>query len=394
MNLKQFSILIVLVIVLGGAALMVQHRRENSWSNSSAVAGKKLLGDFQVNAVAQIRIQQGADELNLVKTNDLWRVAECDNYPADFSRISQFLLKLRDLKIVQAEQVGASQWPRLDLAAGAKTNPATVVEFRGDDEKLIRTLWLGKNHLHENNSSSAENSGDQGWPDGRYVMTSTNSDTVDVISDTLSEAVPQAAQWLDKTFFKVEKPETISVTFPQATNSWELTRTNMSANWKLADAKPGEKLDATKSSELSDALASPNLTDVVPNPKAAQTGLDQPKKIEIKTFDGFDYLLKIGDETNDNYYLTVNVTGSFPKTRTPGKNEKPADNIKLDKEFQTQLQTREAKLAQEQKFEHWVYLVPTWTINPLLKERSQLLIKKKVEPKAESKQAKMIAPKK
>ncbi|MGH7977451.1 MAG: DUF4340 domain-containing protein [Limisphaerales bacterium] len=382
MNLKQFSILIVLVIVLGGAALMIQHRRENSWNNSNTVAGKKLLGDFQVNDVAQIQIQQGADKLNLVKTNDLWHVAECGNYPADFSKISQFLLKLRDLKIVQTEQVGASQWPRLDLSASAKTNSATVVEFRGGDGKLLHTLWLGKNHTHESSGASpGENPADQSWPDGRYILTSTNSDTVAVISDALSEAVPQADQWLDKTFFKVEKPETVSVIFPQATNSWELTRTNESSDWELVNAKTGEKLDATKSSELSDALTSPNFTDVVPNPKAAQTGLDKPRKIEIKTFDGFDYSLKIGNETNDNYYLTIAVSGLFPKTRTSGKNEKPAEKEKLDKTFQAQLQTREAKLAQEQKLDHWVYLTPTWTINPLLKERSQLLVEKKTEPK-------------
>jgi hypothetical protein len=381
MNAKQFAILIALVVVLGGAALVLHHRQTSSWSDTGTTAGKKLLGDFPVNDVARIQIQQGTNDLNLVKTNDIWCVRERGDYPANFSQISQFLLKLRGLKIVQTEQVGLTQRPRLDLAPpGPETNSATLVAFRDDNGKPIRTLWLGKNHLHES-STPSPNGMDESWPDGRYVLTSSNSETVAVISDALSEVNPQSDQWLDKTFFKVQNPKTISVTFPQATNSWALTRTNESASWELADAKPGEQLDSAKSGELTDALSSPSFNDVAPDAKPAQTGLDKPKIIEIKTFGDFDYRLKIGNETNDNYYMTVAVTGSFPKARTPGKNEKPAEKEKLDKAFQAKLKQEEDKLQQESSLEQWVYLVPNWTINPLLKERSQLLVEKKAEPK-------------
>ena len=74
--------------------------------------GQKLLGDFQVNDVAQIRMQHGTDAVNLMQTNGMWCVQERGGYPADFSQISRLLLKLRDLKIVQTEQVGPSQWAR------------------------------------------------------------------------------------------------------------------------------------------------------------------------------------------------------------------------------------------------------------------------------------------
>jgi len=71
----------------------------------------------------------------------------------------------------------------------------------------------------------------------------------------------------------------------------------------------------------------------------------------------------------------------LPKERTPGKDEKPEEKEKLDKEFKEQQAKLAEKLKQEKNFEKWTYLVSTWTLEPLLKDRSQLLVEKKPEPK-------------
>src|SRR5271165_6047642 len=103
MNRKQFGILLVLLIVLGGAGWLVEQSRERAAGAGEQGIGQKLMGDaFPVNDVAVISIKQGTNELNLAKKDDLWRVRERSDYPANFSQISEFLLKLRDLKIVQS----------------------------------------------------------------------------------------------------------------------------------------------------------------------------------------------------------------------------------------------------------------------------------------------------
>ncbi|NOS70549.1 MAG: hypothetical protein HOP33_11535, partial [Verrucomicrobia bacterium] len=107
MNSKQFGILLVLVVLLGGAGLMIYNKRGDSWSGGSATTGQKLLGAFQINDVTQIAIKQHGNELNLAKKDDLWRVRERGDYLADFGDISKLLLKLRDLKAVQTEKIGA-----------------------------------------------------------------------------------------------------------------------------------------------------------------------------------------------------------------------------------------------------------------------------------------------
>ena len=88
MNLKQLGILLAVVLVIGGMGLAIHNHQKSSWTGGGAEVGKKLLGDkFPFNDVAHISIKHGTNELNLVKKDDLWRVRERANYPANFSQI-------------------------------------------------------------------------------------------------------------------------------------------------------------------------------------------------------------------------------------------------------------------------------------------------------------------
>ena len=92
--------------------------------------------------------------------------------------------------------------------------------------------------------------------------------------------------------------------------------------------------------------------------------------------------------------MMVAVTAQIPKERTPGKDEKPEDKARLDKEFKDKQKKLEDKLSQEKAYEKWVYLVSNWTVDSLLKDRAQLLVEKKEEPKKEEKPAAADASKK
>ena len=61
---------------------------------------------------------------------------------------------------------------------------------------------------------------------------------------------------------------------------------------------------------------------------------------------------------------------------------------KLDKAFEAHKQQMEAKLKQEQSLGKWTYLVSSWTVQPLLKKRSELLAQPKPEKKPEISSAK------
>jgi hypothetical protein len=400
MNLKQLGILIAIVIVVGGAGLVLHNRQQSTWSGGGADVGKKLLGDFPFNDVAHIEIRHGTNEMNLVKKADFWRVRERGDYPANFSQISEFLLKARDLKIVQVEEIGPSQLARMELAQGQGTNSAVVVELKDQGENLIRTLLLGKKHMKKSPSPSPAE-GEEGFPDGRYVVVGTNAQSVALISDPLDNVDAAPDQWLNKDFIKVEKGKSIEVVFPIATNSWKLTRETEAGDWKLANTNAGEELDSSKAAGVTSPFSSPSFTGVLPGARLDESGTNKPTVVKIGTFDNFDYTITVGAKTNDDYLVTVAVAAQPPKDRVPGKDEKPEDKARLDKEFKDAQAKMAEKLKQEQGYQNWTYLVPGWVVDPVLKERAELLAEKKTEPKttsdtsekpAETKEMPAIAP--
>src|SRR5438552_2761081 len=387
MNRKQFVILLVLGAVIGALGFFVSRRNAASYQSSGeGGAGKKLLPDLPINDVARIAIKQGTNELNLARQDDNWTVRERYGYPANFQEICDLLRKMWDLKIVQTEQIGPSQLARLELTESAGTNSGTLLEFKDKSDKTIKAVMLGKKHTRKSANASPFG-GSDGWPDGRYVLVLNGPKDVAVVSDALSEVEIKPDRWLNKDFFKVEKLKAISVTHTNATNSWKLARETENGPLTLADAKPGEQLDTGKSAPAGNALSFPSFTDVVsPEAKPEETGMNSPVVAKLETFDGFSYTVKTAGKTNEeNYYLNLNVSADLPKDRTPGKDEKPEDKEKLDKEFKEKTTKLEEKLKQEKAFEKWTYLVSKWTVDPLLKERKDLLAEKKEEPKKEEK---------
>jgi hypothetical protein len=181
---------------------------------------------------------------------------------------------------------------------------------------------------------------------------------------------------------KVEKLKSIAVAYAtNAASGWQVARETEGGEWKLAGLKPNEQVDTNKLTALGSPLSSPTFTDVVADPKPEKLGLDKPATLTLVTFDGFTYTVKAGTASGDNYPFTISVAGSFPAARTAGKDEKPEDKAKLDKDFADAQKKLADKLASEQKFAKWTYLVSKWTLDSVLKSRSDFMAEKKDEAK-------------
>lgn len=381
MNRKQFLILIILGLAVGGLGIYLANRQKASYESSSSPGGgeQRVIKDFPLNDVTQIRILQGTNEVNLVR-GDVWTVKERWDYPANFTEVHNLLTKIWELKPVQEVEVGPSQYGRLELVSPAEnkgTNSATLIEFK--DGKGTRSILLGKKHMKESPGGGMGMGG--GFPVGRYVL-APDSKKVWLVSEPFSNVEPKPEHWINKDFFKVEKVKSVAVTSPNPTNTWSLSRESEAGEWKMADLKEGEKFEASKASSLNYALSSPNFNDVAsPQAKPEEIGFDNPTVAKLETFDGFTYTVTIGATNEENIYLKTDVAANLQKERTPGKDEKPEDKEKLDKEFKDKLTKLEEKLKNEERFEKWSYLVSKWTADTLLKPRTDFFAEKKEETK-------------
>ena len=383
MNRKQLILVFLALAVLGGASLVLLKRNHRSWSEPQGKMGQKLFPNFPLNDVASLYLKSQG-ELHLVRKGGMWRVQERGDYPANFSQIGELMVKLAGLKISQSEPIGRSQLAHMELEPPGKgAGSGTLLELKDEQGKMIQSMILGKKHVEQSSRPSPYGGGE--YPDGRYVMLADDSKNLLLISDPLSNLEPNAEPWLNRDFFKIEKPQSISLVSTNATNSWKLTRETETAPWVLADAGPGETLDSNKVSSIAGTLSYPSFVDVASNAAPAQTGLDTPLLVTISTFDHFTYNLKIGRKTaEDNYDLSVAVAADFPTERTPGKEEKAEDKQKLDKEFQAHTKTLQDKLNQEKSLAQWVYVVNSGLVDPLIRDRAQLLVEKKEEKPADN----------
>jgi hypothetical protein len=383
MNRKQLILLLLALAVIGGAGLLLLKRNQNSWTESEQQIGQKLLKNYQFNDVAAIHIK-GDTDLTLERKDDGWHLRERGGYPANVSQIRELLIKMGDLKVIQSDPIGASQLARMHLAEPGKgADSAVLLEFKDAQGKTLQSLMVGKKHMREEQERHARMPfGEEGFPDGRYVMLGGDTKTVLTISDALNNVEPKPAEWLDKDFFKLEKPQTVSFVSTNATNSWKVSRATESAPWVLADLKAGEVFDSNKVSSLASSLNFPSFVDVAADQAPDKTGLDKPLTVTIETFDHFTYTLKIGHKTPENNYdFNVTVAADIPAARTPGKDEKAEDKTKLDKEFQEKTKTMQDKLKKESSLAKWTYQVNTWLVDPFIRDRAQLMVDKQTEKK-------------
>lgn len=372
MNRKQFLLLIVLVAVIGGLAIVTSNRNKSTWQSGEKPLTGTYMKDFPLNDVAEIVIKDKDSTLTLAKKGDVWSVKERGDYPANYQDIGSFLQKVWDLKPVQQPKVGESQLGRLELEQPGKGDKAgTLVEFKGKDGKALGSLLLGKKQLREGNAAFGGGS----FPVGRYVMIPGKLDSIAMVSESFNEITPKTADWLSKDFFKLEKAKNISVTSTNSAATWNLSRETEAGEWKLAGLKAEEKLDASATGSFNFLLLSPSFNDVATEAKE----LKDATKATVETFDGFKYEFTMAPKAGEDYYFQMTVSANLPKERTPGKDEKPEDKAKLDKEFKERADKLAEKLKVEKQFEGHTYLVSKWTIEALLKERSGFIAKKDAE---------------
>jgi hypothetical protein len=337
MNARVAAILVLLLAVLGGGALLYRQQERSQRPDNVATLGKTLFKELKVADIAAIRIAAPNATLTLKRQDERWVVAERADFPADLSKVREFVLKVIGLKVGQSEPLGEKDRARLNLDTSG-----TKIEFMGADDKTLGVLTVGRKYFKR----EVENP-DKAIPDGRFVSLPSEGGTAYLVGDPLTQATVKTAEWIDRSSFQVEKVKTLQVRYP-AGEAWRIDRPTDKAEWKLAGAKPGEKLDVSRANAASYSLSLLELADVAPKDEK-DTGLDKPIALDATTLEGAAYAIKVGRLAGDNYYLTFTASGLKPDA-------KDAERVKL--------------LSQH------VLLVPKSKLEDTLKKRSELLEKK------------------
>ena len=337
MNARVATILVVLLAVLGGGALVYQHQERGRRPENVGTLGRALFKDLKVADIAAMTIQEPKAALTLQRKDERWVLAERGDFPADLAKVREFVLKVIGLKVGQSEPLGEKDRARLNLDASG-----TRVEFKDAQGKALGAFVLGKKYFKREVDNP-----DKATPDGRFLALPDEAGTAYLVGDPLTQATARTSEWIERTSFQVERIKTLEVRYP-AGGGYRIERQADNAEWKLAGANPGEKLDISRANAASYSLSLLELADVAPK-DAGDTGLDQPVLINATTLAGAAYAIKVGKLAGENHYVSFTATGLKPDA-------KDAERVKLLSEH--------------------VLLVPKSKLEDTLKKRSELLEKK------------------
>lgn len=151
----------------------------------------------QVNDITQLRlVGAGAKTLATLQRGDAgWTLAERDGYPADATRVRELLLKLSQLRGVEAKTANPALHARLGVEDVAQDDATSLrVELQaGDGEPLALVLGDADSQ-------------------GKAVYARREGEAQSWLSDGLVDPPREAARWLSRELTRIDVPRVSAVT--------------------------------------------------------------------------------------------------------------------------------------------------------------------------------------
>ncbi len=375
MNSKTFVILLFVCAILGGAAYLSLNTGKQPKS-----AGK-LFETLAVNDITAIRITASEGSVSL-KKGDVWLVESRYNFPANFTMISEFLIKLKDLKIDRSFKATEETLSRLALKSpDDKEKPdnqkGTHLVLEDKNQKIIADLILG--------STRETPSGG-----GGHYLKFAKDDTIYLVDKNFRFLDKESSKWIDKELIKASADDVESVTCIEPVNKsvvYAFKRPEKGKDPEMLKMPQDKKLAKPKVSSLFSALASFQCDDLAdPSKTITDTGIDLAKTFEFRLFDGRIYRIYPGKEVAESpekYYFKADAGfEALPdKPDDASKAEKPEDRQKKESEKkQKQAELAEQSAALSKKLSVWTFVIPKWRYDNFVSDVSEFFEKEKPAP--------------
>lgn len=368
MNKKQLIIIGVIFVVLLIVSFFALKKEDSTWEKGKFADKTPLIEDLDVNKVVKFAIFNTKDRLELAAKDEQWVVYNRDSYPANYSKIRDFIMKVRDLKIAQKLRMKKNAYGSVKLLPpgnGSKEpDTGTLLVLYNDEGDPLLSLVLGDFHYADKDSASPFS---PPMKDGRYVMVS-GSDNPVLITDPLADASPDPPAWLNKKFLQIRDLKSISKIDPKDKKEWSISRQTVKSPFTIEGLKKTHQPNPKTMHETTSMPAKMKFTDVFPLKKIQMAKADT---IEIQSFAGIKYEIKLAVK-NKKAFAKFAISLDMPKKRQPAKKEKPEEKTKLDKAYEAKLKKARAKVHEDQFFTKWIYELPLIEANKLLINKDAL----------------------
>jgi len=371
--MKNFPFLIVGAALIALFAWFLHRADRSSWREEALPPGAALLGGFEVNDVASVRLTGPDGTVTLQRGEDGWGVAERGGYATDFERVAALVRKLGDLQAVQSVAVAEEDRGQLVLRAPGDEVPAgeagVLVELSDAGGQTLRSLLLGKMHSTTPQGARPETGG---TVTGRYVLLADRPGHAYLVAETFTEAPTAPAAWLDRAFVRVGEASKIEVQAAGRDRAWTLEREGPGAAWALAGLRRNQTTDSARVSNIETMLSGLAVADVADGSDDARIKPleERPVTVTIDSFDGVRYVFRIGEGSGDNLPVTVTAEALEWEEAAVGEGQTDEQAAVAGAEKR---KLQEERLAAAAKFHDKVVFVPRNFVESFFAARSALV---------------------
>lgn len=350
MKSKQLVLLLIAALVLIGLANWSARRRQ---SPAAALAGAALLPGFDVNAVAAVEIREKNQTLRLARDGEVWCVTNAHNYPADFQRLAQRLIALRDVKIGQVQR-----------GMAIKDEDATHVKLIDARGQTLAALALGAAR------QARGDGGNMGYyrpSEGRYL--SRGGGEVFLVKESLDDWTAAAESWLDTQILGIPPDDIATIEMRAAAGGDPVVLDRTTGSLKLVGLdEEKEQLDSARASGVDSALNYLRFNQIAdPGLPSEALGFATGHIFRVTLKNGDIYNASLGAVAEGNRYFRVGVESGPPST-----------NAALRAEAETRVAAANGRLNP------WTFLIASYTAENMVRTRDELVSPKPAATNAPS----------
>lgn len=386
MTSKSFIILLVICAALAGVSWFLLQPESSPGDRAKDRTGERLLAKLPVADILRLDIVGPESSVVLEMGETVWIVKDKFGYPADFSKLSDFVLKLRDMKIDRSFPASEDILSRLSLRAPdaePEGSGGTRVTLKGADGLLLSDIIIGK---------PRESDAGRG---GNFVMPVGES-TVYVVDREFKPLDTDAGRWIDRQLLDIppEKIARVDRLDPMDSNGkaplYSVQRPGKDKPAELLDVPEGKTVTPAKINRLMDTLAAFQVDDVIdPKTPKEKTGLGTGPCFKFSLFDGTAYTLCLGNTVEgnpDQTYLSAGVSFKAPPAaddevtdpekaapgETPAVEGEQTEAIPDPTPEKAEAPPDPAVAAAEQhkRISPWVFAVPQWKADQLIADKA------------------------
>jgi len=249
--------------------------------------------------VASVALWRNGSALTFVRDGDRWLVSEKGNYPANAAKISQLVLAMADLTLVEAKTQKPDLYPRLEVEepGKGKSTQVSVSDKTGD---TIAQAIIGKRRYDRLG----------GGNDGVYLRKP--SDAQAWLARGALDPSGEPSSWLDRRILDIAEKNIAKVILTQADGAkLVISRATPDAKFAVEDAPADAKFKSESTiNGPATALETLDLDDVKP-----RTELPVPDKDEVTasftTFDGLTVDVRMLQQEKTDW-VAISAAGSGP----------------------------------------------------------------------------------